>query len=70
MIIADASLQIKPVHPVAHGGFGDVFRGKCDGRPAAVKVMRLWVSSGRDLDDLIRVCTIFHAVRKQPALNP
>lgn len=64
MIITDASLQILSTRPVAGGGFGDVFRGEFDGRPAAVKVMRLWISS--DLGEFLRVCTIFHAFHKVP----
>lgn len=69
MIITNASLEtIKSTLPVAGGGFGDVYKGEFNGRPAAFKVMRFWASS--DLNDFLSVCAAFHVVRKEPALKP
>lgn len=62
MIMTDASLQTDFKRPVGRGGFANVYRGEYDGRPAAVKVMRFHLST--DIDDLLSVCTTFHAVHK------
>lgn len=48
MIIPFESIQANFTNPVAHGGFGDVYQGEHKGCPAAVKLMRLYVSSDRD----------------------
>lgn len=68
MIITNASLQIKSTLAVAGGGFGDVFQGEFDGRPAAIKVMRLWTTS--DLDEFLSVRTTPRAAHIESALKP
>lgn len=67
MIITNASLQYKSKIPETGGGFGDVYRGEFGGRPVAIKVMRLWVSS--DLNNFLSVCTAFQAPHREPALK-
>ena len=46
MLVTFETLQVDPTTaPVASGGFGDVFRGVYDGRIAAVKRVRVSLSS-------------------------
>jgi hypothetical protein len=48
MVVTYASLQVPPTLPEAGGGSGDVYRGEYNGRPAAVKVMRIYGSNDRE----------------------
>jgi hypothetical protein len=68
MVVTYASLQVPPTLPEAGGGFGDVYRGEYNGRPAAVKVMRVYTSNNREA--FLSVCTPLPAVRGEPTLNP
>ena len=45
------------------GGFADVHRGKYNGRPAAVKVMRLYTTSNYEL--FFSVGASFHTAKKK-----
>ena len=45
------------------GGFADVHRGKYNGRPAAVKVMRLYTTSNYEL--FFSVGASFHTTKKK-----
>ena len=48
------------------GGFGDVHRGEYNGRPVAVKVMRLYTTSNYGL--CFSVGVSFHATKKSPLI--
>ena len=53
--------------PEAGGGFADVYQGQYNGCKAAVKLMRLYTSSNREL--FLSVCITSRTVYREPALN-
>ena len=56
-------LQNIPPMAECAGGFADVHRGKYNGRPAAVKVMRLYTTSNYEL--FFSVGASFHTAKKK-----
>jgi hypothetical protein len=55
-------LQNVPDVPDYGGGFADVYRGECNGRPVAIKVLRFYAS--KDADLFRSVGTPFHTAHK------
>ena len=58
-------LENVPALATSGGGFADVYRGECRGRPVAIKVVRLYANN--DNNPYLSVSVSFHAVRKKPS---
>jgi hypothetical protein len=66
MVVTFSSLKTDRTKlPEDGGGFADVYRGKYKGREAAVKLMRVYTSSNREL--FLSVCITSCTVRGEPS---